>query len=147
MNGRDDRSVTQLLTEIIFFVACEENSGNDPLEVKASKFDRERQKLLREQNILKQVQTLPENAFTFVLTFISIEFICGWLQLFKILQAPFQDRADGNMLRMEELSESRHAQFRHICRLCYRILKLSQADYRKNQVRGLPPLYNLTCEH
>ena len=47
--------MTQLLTEVIFFVAYEENTGNDPLDVKSTKVDRERQKLVREQNILKQV--------------------------------------------------------------------------------------------
>ena len=54
--------------------------------------------------------------------------------MFKILQAPFADNGDGPMLRMEELGDQRHAPFRHICRLCYRILKLSQQSYRKNQV-------------
>ena len=49
------RFVTQLLTDVIYFVACEENTGGDPLEVKGTAIDRERQKLLREQNILKQV--------------------------------------------------------------------------------------------
>ena len=47
--------VTQLLTDLIFFVAIEDNTGNDPLDISVSKPDRERQKLLREQNILKQV--------------------------------------------------------------------------------------------
>ena len=36
-------------------MAYEENTGNDPLDVKSTKVDRERQKLVREQNILKQV--------------------------------------------------------------------------------------------
>ncbi|GIY45876.1 inositol 1,4,5-trisphosphate receptor type 1 [Caerostris extrusa] len=103
------RFVTQLLCEVIYFVAMKENDPKkpDPLDLIVSHPNRERQKLLREQNILKQ--------------------------LFKILQAPFFDCGDGPILRMEELSDPRHAPFKHICRLCYRILRLSQQDYRKNQ--------------
>lgn len=56
-------------------------------------------------------------------------------QIFKLLQAPFTDCGDGPMLRLEELGDQRHAPFRHICRLCYRVLRHSQQDYRKNQVR------------
>lgn len=99
--------VTQLLSDLLYFLANLENTGGDPLELEVSKPDRERQKLLREQNILKQI--------------------------FKILQAPFKDHGDGPFLRMEELADQRHSSYRYICRLCYRILNLSQQSYRKNQ--------------
>ncbi|XP_041446733.1 inositol 1,4,5-trisphosphate receptor type 1 isoform X2 [Xenopus laevis] len=101
------RSVTKLLEELVYFVTGLVNSGQDILEVLVNKPNRERQKLMREQNILKQI--------------------------FKLLQAPFTDSGDGPMLRLEELGDQRHAPFRHICRLCYRVLRHSQQDYRKNQ--------------
>lgn len=53
------RFVTQLLSDLIYFVAYQDahSAGNDPLEVEVNKQKdyRERQKLLREQNIIKQV--------------------------------------------------------------------------------------------
>uniref|UniRef100_A0A8C7CKH3 Inositol 1,4,5-trisphosphate receptor n=1 Tax=Oncorhynchus kisutch TaxID=8019 RepID=A0A8C7CKH3_ONCKI len=101
------RFVTKLLEDLVFFVCDIPNTGQDVLEIMVNKPNRERQKLMREQNILKQI--------------------------FKLLQAPFTDSGDGPMLRLEELGDQRHAPFRHICRLCYRVLRHSQQDYRKNQ--------------
>jgi hypothetical protein len=109
INQNERKFVTQLLQEIIYFIANLENDPKrvDPFELVLTFTNRERQKLLREQNILKQ--------------------------LFKILQAPFTDTGDGPLLRMEELSDARYAPFKQIFRLCYRVLRVSQQDYRKNQ--------------
>jgi len=54
-----------------------------------------------------------------------------------MLKAPFDDHGQGEVLQMDDLADQRHAQLKHICRLCYRILKLSQHDYRKNQVSSV----------
>ncbi|XP_071809962.1 inositol 1,4,5-trisphosphate receptor-like isoform X2 [Asterias amurensis] len=101
------RFVTQLLTDLVYFVSMLPNNGGDALCVVVQNPDRDRQKLMREQDILKQI--------------------------FKILKAPFTDNGDGAMLKMEELADPRHAPYRHICRISYRILRLSQQAYRKNQ--------------
>ncbi|XP_061187355.1 inositol 1,4,5-trisphosphate receptor type 1-like isoform X4 [Saccostrea echinata] len=105
----EKKFVTQLLSDLIYFVTMQEshNSTGDPLKVEMTKSKdcRERQKLLREQNILKQV--------------------------FQILKAPFGGK--NPIVEMEELAHQRHQPFRQICKLCYHILRLSQQDYRKNQ--------------
>lgn len=49
------RFAIKLLEDVVFFVADVANSGQPVLEVVMSKANRERQKLMREQNILKQV--------------------------------------------------------------------------------------------
>ena len=48
----------QLLTDIVYFLACQENTGGDPFDVQLTHPDRERQKLLREQNVLTEVCVL-----------------------------------------------------------------------------------------
>ncbi|KAJ0028980.1 hypothetical protein NQD34_003977 [Periophthalmus magnuspinnatus] len=101
------RFVTKLLEELIFFVCVVPNNGQDVLSVATSTPNRERQKLMREQNILEQI--------------------------FGILKAPFEDQGDGPMLRLEDLGDQRYAHFKYMLRLCYRILRHSQQDYRKNQ--------------
>lgn len=49
------RFVTKLLEDLVFFVVDIPNNGQDVLEIMVNKPNRERQKLMREQNILKQV--------------------------------------------------------------------------------------------
>jgi hypothetical protein len=104
----DRRSLGALLTDLIFFVAEYESStsGNDPLDIQLCKPNRERQKLMREQNILQQV--------------------------FRILKAPFVEYGNKTGLQMSDLKDSKHG-LQPLFRLCYRILKHSQQSYRKNQ--------------
>ncbi|KAI0241211.1 Inositol 1,4,5-trisphosphate receptor type 1 [Lamellibrachia satsuma] len=104
----EKKYLINLLSDIIYFFTDEEHVGGDPLEVKIKSPIRERQKLLREQNILEQV--------------------------FRILKAPFSETGDGPHIKMDELSNARHTQLKLICCLCYRLLKLSQQAYRRNQV-------------
>ncbi|XP_046889429.1 inositol 1,4,5-trisphosphate receptor type 2 [Hypomesus transpacificus] len=101
------RFVTKLLEDMIFFVCEVPNNGQDVLSVVISNPNRERQKLMREQNILAQI--------------------------FGILKAPFTDQGDGPMLKLEDLGDQRYAPFKYLLSLCYRLLRHSQQDYRKNQ--------------
>uniref|UniRef100_H2YYU5 Inositol 1,4,5-trisphosphate receptor n=1 Tax=Ciona savignyi TaxID=51511 RepID=H2YYU5_CIOSA len=101
------RFVIKLLEDLIFFVARQPRGAMDALDVMVVDPDRERQKLLREQNILKQV--------------------------FKILQAPFKDSGDGALLHLDELRDKKNVHYQHMLKLCYRLLRHSTQDYRKNQ--------------
>ncbi len=104
MNER--RSLAALLTDLIFFVAEWEAGAGDPLDIQLTKPNRERQKLMREQNILQQV--------------------------FRVLRNPFLEHGNRSGLTMSDLKEPKHG-LQQIFRLCYRILKHSQQSYRKNQ--------------
>ncbi|KAM6961110.1 inositol 1,4,5-trisphosphate-gated calcium channel ITPR2 [Aplochiton taeniatus] len=101
------RFVTKLLEDLIFFICELPNNGQDVLSVVISSPNRERQKLMREQNILAQI--------------------------FGILKAPFTDKGEGPMLKLEDLGDQRYAPFKYMLQLCYRVLRHSQQDYRKNQ--------------
>lgn len=101
------RFVTQLLSDLVYFVTEHDTGREDVLNISVQNPNRDRQKLMREQYILKEV--------------------------FHLLKAPFTDKGLGPLMGIEELSDARHAPLRHIFRLCYRVLRHSQQDYRKNQ--------------
>uniref|UniRef100_A0A8R1DTF9 Inositol 1,4,5-trisphosphate receptor n=1 Tax=Caenorhabditis japonica TaxID=281687 RepID=A0A8R1DTF9_CAEJA len=103
---------TQLLIECILFVTNTSDHLTDPLKITDFSPSRDRQKLLREQEVLDQV--------------------------FLLLKAPFHPRQGttelGPLLSSpSELSDSRNEIFKTMFQLCYCLLKYSQVSYRKNQ--------------
>ncbi|XP_077371305.1 inositol 1,4,5-trisphosphate-gated calcium channel ITPR3 isoform X2 [Festucalex cinctus] len=109
ISQNDRRFAIKLLEDVVFFVADTVSSGQPVLDVTMTRVNRERQKLMREQNILKQI--------------------------FGILKVPFKDRGEGEgpLLCLEELADQKNSPYQYMFRLCYRVLRHSQDDYRKNQ--------------
>ncbi|XP_078276818.1 inositol 1,4,5-trisphosphate-gated calcium channel ITPR3 [Rhinoraja longicauda] len=107
LNHNDRRFAIKLLEDLVFFVVDVPNNGQNVVDIVMTKPNRERQKLMREQNILKQI--------------------------FGILKVPFADKGEGPLLKLEELTDQKNAPYLYMFRLCYRVLRHSQDDYRKNQ--------------
>lgn len=57
------RFVIQLLEDLVFFVSDVPNNGQNVLDIMVTKPNRERQKLMREQSILKQVCVLSRGSW------------------------------------------------------------------------------------
>ncbi|XP_062854471.1 inositol 1,4,5-trisphosphate receptor type 3 [Trichomycterus rosablanca] len=108
LSPTDRKFAIKLLEDLVFFVVDQSNTGQIVLDVVMIKPNRERQKLMREQNILKQI--------------------------FGIIKSPFKER-DGEppLLKLEDLADQKNTPYQYMLRLCYRILRHSQEDYRKNQ--------------
>jgi len=77
------------------------------------------------------------------LIFILCDF--NFEQVFGILKAPFKDKGEGSMLRLEDLGDQRYAPYKYMLRLCYRVLRHSQQDYRKNQVSDIQDSFPPSC--
>lgn len=77
--------MTKLLEDLVFFVVDIPNSGQDVLEIMVNKPNRERQKLMREQNILKQV-----NLFCIIFYFkVVFVFLDRKMWIFSVLIISF----------------------------------------------------------
>ena len=63
--------MTQLLTDLVYFVTELEASGGDVLSLQVLVPNRERQKLMREQNILKEVRA---GIISLYLVFIKLKY-------------------------------------------------------------------------
>lgn len=83
------RFVTKLLEDLVFFVVDIPNSGQDVLEIMVNKPNRERQKLMREQNILKQVSLKSKTILNLMNNYIGmLKFFISVLD-FQTSPSPF----------------------------------------------------------
>uniref|UniRef100_UPI00358E2778 inositol 1,4,5-trisphosphate-gated calcium channel ITPR1-like n=1 Tax=Myxine glutinosa TaxID=7769 RepID=UPI00358E2778 len=108
LRSSERKVVTRLLEDLIFFLAEVSNNEQEALKVVTTKPNRERQKLMREQNVLKQI--------------------------FLFLEEPFKPHGNEEpLLSLDDLADQKNAPYKYTCQLCYRVLRHSQQDYRKNQ--------------
>ncbi|CAF4174789.1 unnamed protein product [Rotaria socialis] len=138
VHANERKQAISLLSDIVYFLACQENNGSDAFDVQILKANRERQKLIREQNILKQLFRMLR------LLKPRLEFERSNMKSIKgsdshAPNSPTMQNNDQYILSQQQQQDSdiRHSTFSYqvktICRLCYRILKHCQQEYRKNQ--------------
>lgn len=108
MTPNERKYITRLLEDLVYFVICKENPGGqrpDPITLEGVP-DRDRQKLVREQDVLKEI--------------------------FNLIKIPLKHGAKP-LFQMDDLADKRYEYMQYIFRLCYRIIEHSQHNYRKNQ--------------
>ncbi|CAF3881050.1 unnamed protein product [Rotaria sp. Silwood2] len=142
VHANDRKQVIMLLTDIVYFLACQENNGTDPFEIQILKPNRERQKLIREQNILKQLFRIlrvlkprleqeRSNVSSTNTSATRSDYHYHQYQSSAIVNS------DSPMSSQQQDADVRYStafyQIKTICRLCYRTLKHCQQEYRKNQ--------------
>lgn len=99
--------------------------------------NRDRQKLLREQDILKQLFKILQAPFVMENFMNSnnggnMNGNCGYEGSSSTVAAAL---ATSNGENPDGDNQKYGAAYKYMFRLCYRILRLSQHDYRKNQVK------------
>ncbi|KAL7671241.1 hypothetical protein ACOME3_006142 [Neoechinorhynchus agilis] len=115
ISNNEKKRIINVLTDLVYFLATHEPTNTDPFSVQVIKPHRDRQKLVREQGIIKAL-----------------------FNVLKILK-PKLIRKDELTVDKQDEKEYDHRvtveknQIKMICRLCYRILNMCQQQYRKNQ--------------
>jgi len=110
MTLNERKYITRLLEDVVFFMIHKENPGAqrpDPL-VEEGVVDRDRQKLVREQDVLREI--------------------------FHLLCIPQKRHGGKPLFQMSDLADKRYEAILYLFRLCYRGIQHCQLDYRKNQV-------------
>ncbi|KTG47791.1 hypothetical protein cypCar_00001988, partial [Cyprinus carpio] len=87
------RSVTKLLEDLVYFVVDIPSNAQDVLEITVNKPNRERQKLMREQNILKQALTISHLRYSSCCRphslIVGMALCCVWKSLQTNVTHPF----------------------------------------------------------
>lgn len=104
-----------VLTDLAFFLATHEPTSIDPFQLQVIKPHRDRQKLVREQDIIKAL-----------------------FAILKILKHRLTRKENVDTVGAQQHNEDLRStveknQVKTICKLCYKVLNMCQQDYRKNQ--------------